>query len=258
LDAITTVLSGDPQIEAAWLSGSLGFGGGDAFSDIDVLALVAGEPAREVGRRYAKEASSIAPAALVNPLFDGRVLNVVTMDWRRFDISFVESGDLVQYNALRLTVLFNKGVSSPPVQPPIAYRPSPKVLLRIINEFLRCLGLLVVALGREEWLTAQSGMDILRRLTADLMLEANHLSPAERGGTLHLNRLLTPQQRSDLEALPPMSPNRESVIAANAAIAAIFLPLAKRLAAEAGAPWPAAFEGATRRHLQERLGLVIA
>jgi predicted nucleotidyltransferase len=257
LDAITAVLSADPQIEAAWLAGSLGFGGGDAFSDVDVLALAAGAPAREVGHRYTRQAAAIAPPALVNPLFDGRVLSVVTMDWRRFDISFVEPADLARYDALRLTVLFNKGDRSPPMRPPITYKPSPQTLLRIVNEFLRCLGLLVVAVGREEWLMAQSGMDILRRLTIDLMLEANGVGPADRGGALHLNRLLTPEQRSELESLPPMSPDRESVLAANAAIAAIFLPLARRLVAETGATWPSAFEAATRRHLQERLGLVI-
>jgi len=45
------------------------------------------------------------------------------------------------------------------------------------------------------------------------------------------------------------------LIAANLALAAIFLPRARRLAAQTGMTWPTAFEAATRRHLKERLGV---
>jgi hypothetical protein len=258
LDAIGAALSADLDIEAAWLAGSLGDGGGDAFSDVDVVALVGRGSASDVGRRYAQGISSIAPPALVNPLFDGRILNVVTIDWRRFDIVFAEPDDLVRYDAAKLTTLFNKGVHSPPRGPSGApYEPSPATLLKIIHEFLRVLGLLVVAVGREEWLMAQAGMEILRRLTIDLMLEENRIAPSDRGGVLHLNRLLTADQRRQLESLAPVAANLASVLAGNAAISAVFLPMARRLARETGTPWPAEFEAATKAHLAQRVGLII-
>ncbi|WP_293903676.1 hypothetical protein [Phenylobacterium sp.] len=93
-ETISRVLGADPAIEAAWLAGSLGRGAGDAFSDVDILALVTTGPAGETGRRYVNEIPAIAEPVLVNPLFGGRILNVVTADWRRFDISFVEAADL--------------------------------------------------------------------------------------------------------------------------------------------------------------------
>ena len=41
LDRIHAVLAADPVILAAWLGGSLGAGGGDRFSDLDVVVLTA-------------------------------------------------------------------------------------------------------------------------------------------------------------------------------------------------------------------------
>src|SRR4051812_30312356 len=89
IDAIRRALSADADVEAAWLAGSLGAGGGDAFSDVDILALTAERRVGEVVARYGADLSAIAPTVLVNTLF-GRVVSVVTDDWRRFDLSFVQ------------------------------------------------------------------------------------------------------------------------------------------------------------------------
>jgi len=257
-DAIAGVLAEDPAIEAAWLGGSLGRAAGDAYSDVDVLALVsAGATPAEAGLRYAREAARIADPVLVNPLFGGRVVNVVTADWRRFDLSFVSADELGRYDSGRLKMLFNKGNRTPPARPSTAYRATPETVLPLVNEFLRVLGLLPVAAGREEWLLSLAGLDILRRLTIDLMLEANGVGPIERGGALRRKPFLSADQAQALEGLSPVAANRDSVFAANVEIAAIFLPRARRLVADVGAEWPAAFEAATLRHLEQRLGLVI-
>jgi hypothetical protein len=257
VDAIRGVLEADTAIEAAWLGRSLGRGAGDEFSDVDVMALVAEGPAFAVGQRYASEVGRIAEPVLVNTLYGGRVVNVVTDDWRRFDLSFIEAAELGRFDAARLVPLFNRGDRGPPRADPEAYRPTPETVLALVNEFLRVLGLLVGAVGREEWLLSLSGLDILRRLTIDLMLEENGVGQAERGGALRRNPLLTPEQLLQLASLSPAVADRAGVIAANAEVAAIFLPRARRLAAEIGATWPTAFEAATRRHLQERVGLAI-
>jgi hypothetical protein len=255
LGAIRRVLEGDPEIEAAWLGGSLGQDAGDAFSDVDVVALVAGRPAAEVGARYARDVMAIAEPALVQPLFGARVLNVVTADWRRFDISFVEAAELGRFDATRLTALFNRGERSPPRGAKAPYRATPESILPLVIEFLRVLGLLVVTLGREEYMLGLSGLEILRRLTVDLMLEENGVGPADRGGALHRNPFLTAEQRAELASLPPAVADRQGLIAANQMLSAIFLPRARRIAADVGATWPAAFEAATRRHLEARLGV---
>ncbi|HLZ84539.1 MAG TPA: hypothetical protein VKQ54_13320, partial [Caulobacteraceae bacterium] len=220
-------------------------------------ALVGPRPAAEAGLRYARDVAAIAEPALVQALFGGRILNVVTTDWGRFDISFVEGSELVRYDAERLTPLFNRGERSPPRGGAAPYRPSPETVLRLANEYLRVLGLLVGALGREEYGLGLNGIDILRRITVDLMLEENAVGPADRGGALRRNPLLTADQRRNLAALAPVVADHDGLIAANAALSAIFLPRARRLAAQVGAPWPTVFEEATRRHLRERAGVTI-
>jgi len=255
--AIGRVLQADAEIEAAWLGGSLGRGAGDAFSDVDVIALVADGAAAAVGRRYAADVSAIAEAVLVMPLYRARIVSVVTSDWRRFDLSFIEAADLARYAAGSVSVLFNKGVRSPPTQPRTTYQATPATVLPLVKEFLRVAGLASVAFGRQEWILALSGLQILRGLTLDLMLEENGVGPAERGGALRRNPFLSEEQRRALEQLAPVAANRESLLAANLEIAAVFLPRARRLAARIGAEWPTAFEDATRRHLQARLGLLL-
>jgi hypothetical protein len=257
VNAVSRALEADADIEAAWLGGSLGRGAGDAYSDIDVVALVRDSRATDVGLRYVNDVAKIATTVLVNSLFGGRVLSVVTSDWSRFDVSFIHADELGRYNAREVVPLFNKGRLAPPQLEARPYEPKPEVLLGLVNEFLRVLGLLVVAAGREEWILAMSGTELLRRLTIDMMLEENRVGPADRGGALRRNSLLTTEQRRELESLSPLAANRASVYAASRELCAIFLRRARPLAGRIGMTWPSEFEAATRRHLSDRLGLTI-
>jgi hypothetical protein len=128
-------------------------------------------------------------------------------------------------------------------------------LLKLVNEFIRLLGLLVVGTGRQEYFLGLTGVDLLRQITFELMLEENGCGPEDRGGALHRWPLLTQDQHDELRALAPVVADRDGIIAADVALARIFLPRARRLARRVGMVWPEAFEAATRRHLQERLGV---
>jgi predicted nucleotidyltransferase len=255
--SIQQVLERDEAIEAAWIAGSLGAGKGDEYSDVDIVALVAAGRGSEIGSYYARHAERIAEPILVKTLFDGRILNIITSQWQRFDISFLEVNDLTRFDPAGLENLFNKTrvVISPRER--AHYVSSTATILKLVNEFLRMMGLLVVAVGREEWVNGQTGVDIVRRLTVDLLLERNGIEPAERGGALHLNVLLTPEQRVRLENLDAIGPNKIDIVRANMQLAAIFLPLAREMVAEAGAPWPRVFEAATAAHLRSNLGLTL-
>ncbi len=257
INGLTRVLEAEPAVEAAWLAGSLGLGQGDVFSDVDVLALASDGRAEDVSASLTAKLPDIATPVLVNALFGGRVLSVVTEDWDRFDISIVEAEDLHRYNAADLQILFNKGERAPPTRPDAPYRTAPDTLLKLVQEFLRVLGLAVVVVGREDYALALSGVDHLRRMTFDLMLEENEIAPWKRGGALHRNPLLTHEQREAMASIPPQSATRESVIEADRAFAALFLPRAKRLAAEIGMAWPVELEEAARRVLLLKLQLRI-
>lgn len=255
LNAVAGLLQSTDGIEAAWLAGSLGRGAGDAFSDVDILALAATGRTMEVSAQVASDLARVVKPVLLNRLYGGLVLHVVTADWGRFDVSFVEPAGLARHYADWLTPLFNNGAQAPPPGAPPDYRTTPEAVLVLVNEFFRVLGLVVVGVGRREWVLGLTGVDLLRRATLDLMLEENGVGPAERGGALRRDVFLTDDQRRDLASLSPVRADREGIIAANAEVAAIFLPRARRMAAVTGADWPEAFEAATRKYLREGVGL---
>jgi hypothetical protein len=64
-----------------------------------------------------------------------------------------------------------------------------------------------------------------------------------------LNAYLTPEQRTMLEALPPISAHRDSVIEGHLAVASEFLPRARVLLES----WPHELESATLAHLAREL-----
>jgi predicted nucleotidyltransferase len=253
---IAAPLEADARISSAWLVGSLGRGNGDAFSDVDVMVVTADDQFDAVLKAWSADLSAIAPTVLVNVLF-GRVLNVVTEDWSRFDLTFMRPGEFAARAPASAKPLFNRGGDKPAVQPavPVDYQPAPQRVLALTEEFLRVLGLLPVAIGREEYVNCQQGVGHLRRLLIDMMIEQNRIAPEDRGGALHVNRLVTPAQRCALEALPAVGPTRQSALDAHIAYTQLFLPLAREMCGAAGTAWPSAFADATRRHLDRTLSL---
>lgn len=257
IERLHRLLESEPRVGAAFLSGSLGKGQGDAYSDVDILAIVPDGSAAAISADLARRLPEIAAPVLVNSLFGGRVLNVVTDDWQRFDLSFAEAKEVAYHDAEALKPLFHRDGPVPSPHPKRDYRIAPEALLKMVEEFLRVSGLAVVGAGRREYLLMMWGVELLARMTMDLMLEENGIAPAARGGALHRNPFLTDEQRAELEGLPPLAATRESVLAANRYLAGIFLPRARRLAADVGMTWPAALEEATRRSLRTHLDLAI-
>ena len=257
IDNIAGALGRDELVAALWLSGSLGSGQGDAWSDVDVLALVRGVGALDVGRHYSANPNAIAETVFVQPLYGGAVVHCITPDWQRFDLSFVDAALLGRYDVKKLRPLFSKEAISPPPtnSPPPALPPQGERVLASINEFIRVLGLLPLVMGRRDYVNAFTGIGHLRTRFIDILIEENGISPADRGGALHLNRLLTADQQRMLEALPPVSATRESTIEVSTALAKLFFPCARAFADKIGVTWPAAFETATRRHLERELGV---
>jgi hypothetical protein len=254
LARVAALLRAEPLVDAAWLAGSLGHGGGDAYSDVDTLALAQEGKASEAAAALAEAIKKEIDPPLLNVHGWGRVLSVVTEDWQRFDVTVMQGDEINRYDASKLTPLFNRGTREPPVHPKAVYRCAPETLRPLVVEFIRVMGLTPVAMGREEYQLALTGIDILRRSTMDLMLEENGIAPQDRGGALHRNNMLTAEQRAAFRTIPPQAATVDSVLAVNDAFARIFLPRAKRLAAAIGMEWPASFEEATRRHLKTTLG----
>jgi hypothetical protein len=255
VDAISTVLQRDSRIEAAWLAGSLGRNAGDEFSDVDVVLLCPDGTANQIAATPGF--LDFAQPVLVNALFGGRIVNVVTPGWQRFDLVFAEASDLARYNANDLKPLFNRTGREPPRTEPVPHHTTPEGLAKLVQEFFRVVTLAPLGLGRKEYVVALSGIELLRKMTVDLMLEENGVGQHQRGGALRLNPFLTSDQIQLLQSLPAVAAERDSLLRCQKAIANIFVPRAKALAARIGMEWPSALEEASRAHLKSQLDLEI-
>jgi predicted nucleotidyltransferase len=255
IDAITAALRRDSRIEAAWLAGSLGRNEGDEFSDVDVVVLCQDGKAGEISSTPGL--LDFARPVQVNALYGARILNVITPTWQRFDLVFVEGQDLARYQANHLKPLFNRGTREPPQTEALPYKATSEELSKLVNEFIRVLTLAPVGLGRGEYIVALTGIELLRKMTVDLMLMENGIGQRERGGALRLNPFLSPEQILLVQSLPAVAAERDSLMRCQKAIADIFLPRARLLAARMGLAWPIALEDASRAHLKSQLDFEI-
>ncbi len=255
LDQLTTVLAADARIRSVWLSGSFGRGQGDAWSDID-LTVVADEADLPACLDDYQGAAPGLPEVVLARVVYGRLVTAITPDWRRFDLAFTTPPELARQDGASLRPLLGDTSEAPPSHPPAADTGARQRLGDMVTEFIRVLGLAPVVIGRGEWLVAQEGHELLRKMLVDLMLEENGVLRSARGAK-RLNGYLEAEQRAELEALSRPTAEREALVAANSQVARLFLPRAKALAGELGVEWPAAFEAATREHLRRALGLEI-
>ena len=239
-----------PGLSALFVSGSLGAGTEDEWSDIDLVGVAerAQWPALSDALRAA-----LGPLALWKVHFGGALSNAVTPDWERIDLYLTEPPAFAARNRGELRALHDPDDLLGSLGAPPEPAPSPANVTAIVEEFLRVIGLMPVVMGRAELVTAVDGAGLERGLIADLMIE--EAAPVHRGGALHLSRLIPAEDHAALAALPYPRPEREEVIEAHLANAALFLPRARALAARIGAQWPQALEEATRRRLRGTLGI---
>lgn len=254
--AIADALEDEPAIRALFLSGSYGAGLEDAYSDIDFLMVASDGPSDEVAALWRKAVSRTGDIILwwdrqVRPA----LINAITSDWLRTDVVILKPDQIGTQTKDSLKVLFDHDGMFEAL-PASAKKASPDLRRTKyqFEEFIRILGLLPLAMGREEYLNGVLGLFHMRNLLVDLMIEET--GAPQRGGALHLNRLITDEQKEVLASLPRPVPTRDLLIAANLAYAAAYLPRARKLAKVWGIEWPGQFEAATWEHLRKTLAIM--
>jgi hypothetical protein len=256
LTQLAAVLGEDPRIRSLWLTGSLGRGDGDAWSDVDLVAEIDEADRKACMADYKARRPDMPELVHMIEVY-GVILAATTADWMRFDISFLTSEQLARMDGAAFKQLKGDPARTPPPHPPTADTRAAERQEPRVREFLRVLGLLPVAVGRQEWVVSQQGFGLLRDMLVDLMVDENMGALGARGGVKRLNPFLTAEQRATLEALPAPPAQPDALIAANIEIAQLFLARARPLAHRLAAPWPQAFEDATRAHLKATLGIAI-
>lgn len=254
LARLTTGLREEARIVAAWVIDSVASGGDDTYSDIDLLVAVRDEDFAAVVADWQAFIDHLTPTVFAQRLgaADKPTITAITPEWQRFDITLASATD-PRPHGYQAAPLFTRAADAAP----FTFSPAPPRvdwgrLPALTGDFLRVLGLLPVAVGREEFIVGLTPVMLLRGYLLDLYLLDNG---ADRTGAKRLNERLTAEQRRALVALPPLAPTRESVVAGHLALARLFLPRARRLATEHGVSHPDAFERATLAHLRRTLGV---
>lgn len=255
IDTISTAVGDKPGIEALFLSGSHATGLADAYSDIDFV-MVAADGATDVVSALWRDA--VAQTGEIVLWWDRTtvpvLINAITADWTRTDVIILKPEQMGHHTQAGLKPLFDhKGLHANLAKSPTAGQPNLKKFRYQIEEFVRILGLLHLAVGREEYINGVLGVFHLRAALVELMIEET--AAPNRGGILHLNRLITDDQKRVLMAMPAPKPEREGMIAAHLAYAAAFLPRARNRAGALGVEWPERFEEVTWARLKESLDI---
>lgn len=249
---VTDALAVDERVRGLFLTGSFGRGTADEWSDVDLLAFVGKDEQEAVAADWRQVLEAITPIVYWNRLPWAFVLNAVSEDWLRCDLSIAAPGETRGMTQDRVKPLIDRDGVYPTLPEAL---PPPQIDRRrlegTVNEFIRVLGLTPVGVGRGEVELVGLGTGMLRRMLTDLLvIEMNH---ADTGGMLHLSRLLDGERMALMETLPVPDPSIESALASQAALARAFLPRAKALYAELGMDWPARFEEAARKTLAKHI-----
>lgn len=243
-----------PKLQGLYLVGSFGRGLEDNFSDIDMVAVADAEDHAAIGDAWKKNLESLWPIIFMNTRsFGSTLINAITENWLRCDL-IIEPRDTFATRAkshtkllFENTDLYEKLADNLPAKSANTGR-----MDQIIKEFIRVLGLLVVADGRREYFTAVSGTQILRDQFAQLLVEAKVIG--DPGGILHMGRNLSESDMVLLQSLPIPQIDRASIIHAHIETAKLFFPVAREIAAKHKMHWPGAFETATQKYLRQALG----
>ncbi len=256
IDRVAEAVSQDPHVRALLLSGSLGRGTADQYSDADFLVVM-------------DEAASVAAFAAAWPerrqavsefLQDARLdfgstvlFNHITVDWHRFDVFVVPKDGLGRPSQSTVRPVFDRGDvygRLPPELDPL--RPSPDVVQRLVPEFFRVLALVTVVLGREDHVVGASGSGLLRTMLIQAVTELTTVE--DRGGALHLKALLSPEHYDLVAKIPAIEATADSVAAVHLYCARAFVPVAQELCAATGMPWPDEWVSAVAARTSSVLG----
>lgn len=255
INRIRDTLEGDANVIGLFLGGSFGKGQADAYSDVDLVAVVARDDQVEFGRTWRQHLEAIAPVVFWNELQkEVRVINAITEEWQRIDLVLADEETFKNRSKDALRPLIDRQRLYDLLPATIPWPgPNKGYVSYLIKEFLRVFGLLAVVNGRREYLLSIAGVDLLRMMLFNLLSE--EVERADKGGMLAWSRRLSAEQLSLLASIPPVAPTRESVVGAHLAAAVAFLPRARKLAERWDIEWPQAFEDATWKHLQREVGI---
>lgn len=217
------VFEPDQRFRALFVTGSIGRGVGDSFSDVDTLVVVDARSAVAVRDSWDSISSSVGPFLLVKQIPGAPVFTHVLPGWLRWDVTIVSSDDVPQLVAQHVRVVFDKDQHELADSVPVPMDQA--AAGEVVAEFFRCLALLPVIVGRADPVSGVSGTLLLRQLTTQLMRIVDQ--PSAAAGALRLRGTISAEHYAALLSLPDLRADMASVIQGHRALRDLFVPIAE-------------------------------
>jgi hypothetical protein len=256
LTALTPKLQAEESIRAAWLEGSFGRGQADRYSDLDIHLLLTPEGGERFRAGAEAWLNEIRPLVLYKLMFDGRMINALTVDGLRLDI-WMYNDERKAIDPAKSRVLFAQPDAlsfdaTTPAHDPAAVAAR---LEGLIQEFWRCISLLPAGVGRRELIIGVFGLGVEINLITEILMTGNGITRDR--GVKHLNAYLPGDSRQQLEAALNMNGLTPAEMAkAHLALAAIVQKEGPIIAQRLGFAYPAALESAVLQYVHQELALM--
>ena len=242
-DRVREVLGGDPRVRSVELSGSVGSGTADAWSDLDLEVVTDPDGHESFLADWPDWLAAITPTVFARTPIAPFIVNTVTADGLTLDIA-VWAGHVPEYRPPRH---YTVGALSGQ-----AFEDLGEALEYAVQEQLRGLcGPFISLVQRGEHLRHLTGVaHILGLLTTVFLAETNSAPPGK-----FWNRTFTDEQRAAVAALPPVAATRQDIMAFGLGVAELVVRRARPLYGRYNLVWPEALANTAVRRLRSELGI---
>jgi Nucleotidyltransferase domain len=238
------VLGTDPRVLAVEVSGSVGTGTADRWSDLDLQVLTDPEHHDAVVADWPTWLAAITPTVFARTPIAPFVINTVTDQGLTFDLA-LWPGAAPDW-------------PSPPVEYAVGMMSSTRfaevgpALEYAVAEQLRGLaGPFISLLEREEHLRHLTGVPHLLGLLTTVFLAETGAEPPGK----HWNGAYTEEQRAAVGALPAVSATRAGLMAFGLGLAELLTTRARPLFPRYDLEWPSDLAGVVATRLHDQLGV---
>lgn len=251
-------LGSDERVQALWLGGSFADGRADPFSDLDLHCCVDDTVFAALHPDSWKDFVHAFTDFVMASTFPGGDIGgyALTPEWLHVDLSVHRQTGLEFPADLPVMPLFDRIGIVPERAPHAIVQGAPYFPNQAVNLYLYLFGKMPAVVARNEPILLNNGV-VAERDICLTQLFYGERGVRHAGGAKRVRPFLSSEQYEALVTLPPLDGTLDTCIEACLAVARLFIPRGRRLAATTGSVWPKELERATVSHVEHSLGVPI-